>query len=190
MNLFENLQMMNESSTKDFVEQECEKYGFNKPSYGLVGYKELSIDSSDEAVEAFIREEVDGAGDNITINKNSNNELQAIGLINKNEAAGATNPIYDWIGTQQEYIDQDIAAQHPDWVCFITDDAYNPQSTYSYDQGVAADTWHIAHFLNKYPSVTVVDSAGTTIDCTVTYINSNECELKFNAAFKGTAYLN
>lgn len=145
---------------------------------------------TEEAVVAFIHEEVAGAGDNITINKNSNNELQAIGLINKNEAAGATNPIYDWIGTQQEYIDQDIAAQHPDWVCFITDDAYNPQSTYSYDQGVAADTWHIAHFLNKYPSVTVVDSAGTTIDCTVTYINSNECELKFNAAFKGTAYLN
>ena len=145
---------------------------------------------TEEAVVAYVQTEVAASADEITINTNQNNELQAIGLVNKNIAAGATNPIYDWVGSQQEYIDQDVAAQHPDWVCFITDDAYNPQSTYTFDQGVAADTWRIAHYLNKYPSVTVVDSAGTTIDCSVIYINSNELELKFNAAFKGTAYLN
>ena len=33
---------------------------------------------TEEAVEAFIREEVAGAGDNITINKNSNNELPQV----------------------------------------------------------------------------------------------------------------
>lgn len=145
---------------------------------------------TEEAVEAFIREEVAGAGDNITINKNSNNELQAIGLINKNTAVNATNPLYDWVGTREEYVDQNIAELHPDWVCFITDDAFDPQSTYIFEQGVAETTWHITHNLNKYPSVTVVDSAGTTIDCTVIYVNSNECELRFNAAFKGNAYLN
>lgn len=145
---------------------------------------------TEEAVEAFIREEVAGAVDNITINQNSNNELQAIGLINKNTANGATNPLYDWEGSREEYVDQHVAELHPDWVCFITNDAYDPQSTYIFEQGVAASTWHIAHNLNKFPSVTVVDSAGTTIDCTVVYINSNECELQFNAAFKGNAYLN
>ena len=29
---------------------------------------------------------------------------------------------YDWIGTLAEYNTQDIATNHPDWLCFITDD--------------------------------------------------------------------
>lgn len=145
---------------------------------------------TEETLGAIIQEVVANSGDEITINKNSEDKMQAIGVINKNTANNATNPVYDWVGTQEEYVLQDVAAQHPDWVCFIVDDAYDPQSTYLFDQGVSASTWHVTHNLNKYPSVTVVDSANTTIDCTVVYINSNECELQFNAAFKGTAYLN
>lgn len=61
-------------------------------------------------------------GDGITIDLNSNDKAQAIGLINKNEAVGATNPIYDWIGTYAEFTSQNIATLHPDWLCFITDD--------------------------------------------------------------------
>lgn len=41
---------------------------------------------------------------------------------NKNTAAGATNPIYDWVGTLAEYESQEVATNHPDWVCYITDD--------------------------------------------------------------------
>lgn len=66
----------------------------------------------------------------------------------------------------------------------------NQIATFVFEQGEAAATWYITHNLNKNPSVTVVDSAGTVVDCTVIYINSNECELRFNAAFKGSAYLN
>lgn len=145
---------------------------------------------TEDAVVAYISTAVAGSTDDITISTNEDRELQAIGLINKNTANGATNPVYDWVGTQEEYVDQNIAELHPDWVCFITNDAYDPQSTYVFEQAEAASTWNVVHNLNKYPSVTVVDSAGTTIDCTITYINSNELELKFNAAFKGTAYLN
>ena len=128
--------------------------------------------------------------DEVTINLNANNELEAIGVINKNNAVTATNPVYDWVGTMAEYTAQDVANQHPDWVCFITDDAYDPQSTYAYDQAIAATVWTINHNLNKHPSITVVDSAGTTVDFKATYINSNTCQLEFNAPFKGTAYLN
>ena len=128
--------------------------------------------------------------DDVTIKPNANNKWEVQAIRNQNTDVAATQPIYDWVGTKTEYTAQDVANQHPEWVCFITDDAYDPESTYVFDQGVAATTWNVIHNLNKYPSVTVVDSAGTTIDCTVTYINSNECELKFNAAFKGTAYLN
>lgn len=131
-----------------------------------------------------------GLIDNITIKPNENNKWEAHAVINKNTTNSATNPIYDWVGTQAEYIAQDVATQHPEWLCYITDDMFNPGDTYVFEQGESASTWYVTHNLNKYPSVTVVDSAGTTVDCTVIYINSNECELRFNAAFKGTAYLN
>lgn len=145
---------------------------------------------TEDAVVEYVRTAAAGAADGISITLNENDELQAIGLINKNTANGATNPVYDWVGTREEYVDQNVAELHPDWVCFITNDAYDPQSTYVFEQGEAATTWNVVHNLNKYPSVTVVDSAGTVIDCTVIYINSNQCELRFNAAFKGNAYLN
>ena len=60
--------------------------------------------------------------DNSTITKNSDNEIQAVATINVNTAAGATNPVYDWVGTLAEYTAQDIENQHPDWLCYITDD--------------------------------------------------------------------
>lgn len=66
----------------------------------------------------------------------------------------------------------------------------NMVATYTHEQGESASVWNVVHNLNKHPSVTVVDSAGTVVECSVTYIDSNECELNFNAAFKGTAYLN
>lgn len=60
MNLFENLQIMNESVNDEFVKQECEKYGFNKPSYGS-GYMELYLEPSDKSAEEFIKKiEADG----------------------------------------------------------------------------------------------------------------------------------
>ena len=60
MNLFENLQNMNESVNEDLVKHECEKYGFNKPSYGS-GYMELYLEPSDKSAEEFIKKiEADG----------------------------------------------------------------------------------------------------------------------------------
>lgn len=62
------------------------------------------------------------AADGDTTSFNANNSLQANGVINKNTAAGATEKIYDWVGTLAEYTAQGIAINHPDWLCFITDD--------------------------------------------------------------------
>lgn len=62
------------------------------------------------------------AVDGDTTSFNANNSLQANGVINKNTAVGATEKIYDWVGTLAEYTAQGIAINHPDWLCFITDD--------------------------------------------------------------------
>ena len=59
------------------------------------------------------------AGDGIDI---TSNIISATGVKNKNTAAGATNPVYDWVGTLAEYTSQAVATNHPEWVCYITDD--------------------------------------------------------------------
>lgn len=59
-----------------------------------------------------------------------------------------------------------------------------------FEQGVASDTWSIEHNLNKYPSVTLVDSAGTQFQGSVEYTDENNCIVYMNGATKGKAYLN
>ncbi len=61
---------------------------------------------------------------------------------------------------------------------------------YLHTQTVASDTWVILHNLNKFPSVTVIDSAGNEIVGDVIYDDVNQVTLKFKGGFKGTATLN
>ena len=63
-------------------------------------------------------------------------------------------------------------------------------TTYIHEQAIASSEWHIQHNLNKQPSVTVVDSAGTEVSCEVHHDDKNNLTLKMNGAFKGFAYLN
>lgn len=63
-------------------------------------------------------------------------------------------------------------------------------SFYKHEQSIASNEWIINHNLNKYPSVTVVDSAGTKIYCDAEYIDANTVKLKFSSEFCGMAYLN
>jgi len=66
---------------------------------------------------------------------------------------------------------------------------YTPR-TYVHDQGTPSVLWSITHTLEKYPSVSVVDSAGSRVEGLVTYIDINNLTISFNAGFSGTAYLN
>ena len=59
-----------------------------------------------------------------------------------------------------------------------------------YEQGVASDTWVIEHNLGKYPSVSLVDSAGTQFDADVEYNDENTCTVRMNGATTGKAFLN
>lgn len=63
-------------------------------------------------------------------------------------------------------------------------------STYIHQQMVASTAWVITHNLDKYPSVTVVDSAGSVVIGEVQYISRNQIIVTFQGAFSGTAYLN
>lgn len=69
--------------------------------------------------------------DNITITNNANDELQAVAKINQNPSTSSINYIYDWVGTLDEYYNQDIANTHPEWICFITDDTASVGTVYT-----------------------------------------------------------
>jgi len=60
---------------------------------------------------------------------------------------------------------------------------------HTYTQGSASALWNITHNLGGYPSVTVVNSTGTVVVGTVTYISTSEIQIEFTAPFSGTAYL-
>ena len=62
--------------------------------------------------------------------------------------------------------------------------------TYVHEQGIASDRWEITHNLNKFPTVVLVDSAGTTFRAAVVYNSSNKCTIEMNGATTGKAYLN
>ena len=62
---------------------------------------------------------------------------------------------------------------------------------YVYTQEIASDTWVINHNLNKYPSVKIVDTAGSVqIPEEEIQNDVNTCTLTFLSAFAGQAYLN
>jgi hypothetical protein len=62
--------------------------------------------------------------------------------------------------------------------------------TYVHHQIAPDTTWVIAHNLDRHPTVTIVDSAGSVVVGDVQYLDSNTVLAQFNAAFSGKAYLN
>lgn len=72
--------------------------GGNSPSDEIV--------SSQKAIKDYVDAHGGGGSvaiDDSTITKNGSDQLQAVATVNANTAAGATNPIYDWVGTLAEY---------------------------------------------------------------------------------------
>lgn len=57
-------------------------------------------------------------------------------------------------------------------------------------QRIAETIWVIQHPLNKFPSVTIIDSGGNVVIGNVQYISTNEVRCFFSAPFAGKAYLN
>jgi hypothetical protein len=63
-------------------------------------------------------------------------------------------------------------------------------SNYVYTQSSASNTWIVNHNLNKYCSVTVVDSNNDVVIGEVHYNSVNQVTLTFTAAFAGKAFFN
>ena len=77
----------------------------------------------------------------------------------------------------------------------LTVNALKGTPTYSHNQSAASATWTITHNLNKFPSVTVIDSGDSVVQGEILYNSANQLTLTFYAgggtsAFSGKAYLN
>jgi len=62
--------------------------------------------------------------------------------------------------------------------------------TYVHVQGLPSSSWVVTHNMNKYPSVTVIDSASNEVEGEVTYNSLNSVTITFSGSFSGTAYFN
>ena len=60
---------------------------------------------------------------------------------------------------------------------------------YVHIQENASATWNVTHGLGFVPNITVVDTAGTVVEGSYSYPNSNTVVLTFIGAFSGRAYL-
>ena len=61
---------------------------------------------------------------------------------------------------------------------------------FTYMKSTPVKVWDITHNLDKYPSVTIVDSAGSVVIGDITYTSKSTLTVTFSAAFSGKAYLN
>lgn len=59
-----------------------------------------------------------------------------------------------------------------------------------HDQAIPEMDWVVQHNLNKYPSVSIVDSSGDQVEGEVHYDGVNALHVKFSAPFAGRAYIN
>ncbi len=91
----------------------------------------------------------------------------------------------------------DVAAQpdpHPQYATDVAlvahaATAHGGAGSYVHTQAVPSDTWSIAHNLNFYPNVSVLDNLGRVVEGDVAYPTINTVTLQFSAAFSGVAYL-
>lgn len=62
--------------------------------------------------------------------------------------------------------------------------------TYVHDQAIPESVWVVEHNLGRYPSVTVIDSAGTQFISQVEYNSKDKLTIYMNGSTTGKAYLN
>ena len=81
-----------------------------------------------------------------------------------------------------------VVDEYYDMALFTLSDGND--KSYIFTQAVPSTTWTVSHNLEKFPSITVIDSGNTVVIGQYTYINNNNVTLTFSAGFAGKAYLN
>jgi hypothetical protein len=73
-----------------------------------------------------------------------------------------------------------------DWIPFTG----SATTTYLHTQGIASTVWNITHPLGGYPSLTIRDSGGNTVEGEIFYVSVSQITLTFSYPISGVAQLN
>lgn len=68
--------------------------------------------------------------------------------------------------------------------------SFDHDHSYIHSQGLSATIWIITHNLNRFPSVSPVNSANTQMNAVIDYIDKNILTVTFLTPVSGKAYLN
>jgi hypothetical protein len=97
--------------------------------------------------------------------------------------------VYDHGATEEEDRNKVLGSNAetglPEWIAKDSLD-----KSYTHYQGVPEAVWNVSHNLNKYPSVTIIDTSGNEMEGEIEYTDNNNLVLTFSAPFSGVAFLN
>lgn len=116
---------------------------------------------------------------NATITNNQKNIVSGMGVVN------ATSNNYNDLNNKPSINGITILGNLTSESLGIIND-----KNFIFSQNVASREWTINHNLNKYPSVSVVDSGNNIVIGEVEYIDENNLRIYFTSEFSGKAYLN
>lgn len=120
------------------------------------------------------------------------NDLSSFGVFTFTSLTLVSNAtgmhIYD-IGVNFNKGSGAIQSKHIYGINIDTSDAATDK-TFEFTQVTPSTTWDVTHNLNKFPSITVVDTGETVVIGSYNYTSKNNVTLTFSAAFAGKAYLN
>lgn len=136
----------------------------------------------------------DGAANQTIVTDGAGN----VSWANVSSALDGSNLLYstgapsDSVGTEGDFY-LDIAASKlygpKGATSWLPDDLPLIPKRFTFTQAVAASEWVISHDLDGFPSVSIVDSAGTVVVGDVEYNSTSSITVSFESAFAGTAYL-
>jgi len=162
---------------------------FTGPADGaaMTSFTTISIsttDSSGQQTQAFIDYLV---GNNILINEQ--NRIDQFGHYKIDSYAQVTPTVYALALTNIGGNGSLVLDKHYDFAAFTISSGLEDK-TFVFTQGVPALVWNVNHNLNKFPSVSVVDTSNTNVFSQIDYVDSNNLTITNTAQFAGKAYLN
>lgn len=119
-------------------------------------------------------------------------DISKFGVYDWDSSNPYSEPNFNNIGLTNIY---GIGSLEKDEEYFISLLSWNPSSgvgdkTFVFTQGTPIFQWDITHDLNKFPSISVVNSFNEEVFGKVDYINKNRVTVTFAAPFSGQAYCN
>lgn len=63
-------------------------------------------------------------------------------------------------------------------------------ANYTHNQSQPLNIWYVQHNLDKYPSVSIIDSAGSMVVGDISYIDTNSLSITLAVGMSGKASLN